>query len=122
MNSFFDHYTPGTKTHWKGHIDTKSDRRWYQKVQTFMDQSQLIYLSIDLDAFDGAFAPGVSTPAATGLSPALLIPFLKAIVQSEKLALVDIRELNPQYDQDNRTAKLGANLLFRIVDAIMNKS
>lgn len=93
-----------------------------EKVQTFMDQSQLIYLTIDLDVFDGAYAPGVSAPAASGLSPSHVIPLLKAIVQSEKLALVDVCELNPRYDQDNRTAKLGANLLFRIVDAVMNKS
>jgi formiminoglutamase len=96
--------------------------RCLEKVRNFIDQSQLIYLTIDLDAFDSAFAPGVSAPAATGLSPAMILPVLKTIVQSEKLALVDICELNPQYDQDNRTAKLGANLLFRIVDAIMNKS
>jgi formiminoglutamase len=96
--------------------------RCLDKIRSFIDQSQLIYLTIDLDAFDGAFAPGVSAPAATGLSPAMVIPVLKTVVQSEKLALVDICELNPQYDQDKRTAKLGANLLFRIVDAVLNKS
>jgi formiminoglutamase len=93
-----------------------------QKLINFIDQSSLIYLSIDLDAFDGAFAPGVSVPAATGLSPSLIIPVLQAIVSSDKLAIVDICELNPAYDQDRRTAKLGAKLLFRIVDSLMNKS
>lgn len=93
--------------------------RCLEKLELFMDQVDLIYLTIDLDAFDGAFAPGVSAPAATGLSPSLVIPFLNAIVHSNKLALLDVCELNPNFDQDNRTAKLGANLIFRVMDLIM---
>lgn len=93
-----------------------------EKLHAFIDQCTIIYLTIDLDAFDSSFAPGVSAPAAAGLSPSMVIPFLRTIVQSEKLALVDICELNPLHDQDQRTAKLGANLLFRIVHQIMNKS
>ncbi len=90
-----------------------------EKLEVFMEQVDLIYLSIDLDAFDGAYAPGVSAPAATGLSPSLIIPFINAVIHSNKLALADVCELNPTYDQDGRTAKLGAGLLFRIVDGII---
>lgn len=86
-----------------------------QQLQDFMVKQDHIYLTIDLDAFDAAFAPGVSAPASLGLSPHMVLPWLELIATSGKLRLCDICELNPTYDIDQRTAKLGASLLYRIL-------
>ena len=40
-----------------------------------------------------------------------------AIAQTGKLALVDVVELNPTFDIDNRTAKAAARLIDDIVTA-----
>lgn len=94
---------------------TLSDASLYETLQTFIEQQDLIYLTIDLDGFDAAFAPGVSAPAVMGLLPQRVMPLLQRIASSGKLALVDVCELNPTYDVDGRTAKLGAFLLYQLL-------
>ena len=85
------------------------------QLQAFIDQQDMLYLTIDLDAFDAAFAPGVSAAAALGLWPQQILPFLEIIAKAGKLKVCDICELNPRYDIDQRTAKLGASLITRIL-------
>ncbi|MGV3540074.1 MAG: formimidoylglutamase [Rufibacter sp.] len=87
------------------------------KVQQFIARVDKVYLSIDLDVFAAAYAPGVSAPNALGLSPAIVLPLLQAIMQSGKVLSLDVVELNPTYDQDSRTAKLAASLLYHLVQA-----
>jgi len=86
-----------------------------QRLKAFIERQDYLYLTIDLDAFDAAFAPGVSAPASLGLSPQMVLPWLELIAASGKLSLCDLCELNPTYDLDQRTAKLGASLLYRIL-------
>ncbi|MEL6131968.1 MAG: formimidoylglutamase [Bacteroidota bacterium] len=84
-------------------------------IQTFLDKIDQLYLSIDLDGFDVAYAPGVSAPNVGGLVPREVFPLLRLLAQSGKLVLTDLAELNPMYDIDNRTAKLGARCLWELV-------
>ncbi len=86
-----------------------------QQLSDFIIKQDHLYLTIDLDAFDAAFAPAVSAPASLGLSPQMALPWIELIAASGKLRLCDICELNPTYDIDQRTAKLGASLLYRIL-------
>jgi len=86
------------------------------RLADFLEKQQTVYLTIDLDAFDAAYAPGVSAPASPGLSPAVVIPMLRQILASGKLALMDICELNPGFDSDGRTARLAAGLVNRMVN------
>ncbi|MFA0521546.1 arginase family protein, partial [Vibrio sp. 10N.222.55.E8] len=71
------------------------------KLQKFITDCDYLYLTIDLDVFPAATAPGVSAPAARGVSYEALAPFLEQIYQhSEKLIIADIAEYNPNYDVD----------------------
>lgn len=82
-----------------------------QKLQDYIKKFEVIYLSLDLDVLDGAFAPGVSAPCANGLSPIQVKSIIQTILQSKKVKVFDVVELNPEYDQDNRTAKLAAHFI-----------
>ncbi|KAA3437017.1 formimidoylglutamase [Rufibacter hautae] len=86
-----------------------------QKVQQFLSGVDKVYLSIDLDVFAAAYAPGVSAPTALGLPPQAILPLLQEIAGSGKLLTVDVVELNPKLDIDNRTAKLAAGLIYHLV-------
>ena len=88
------------------------------RIDFFLDYCDLIYLSIDLDVFDAAFAPGVSAPSVLGLRPTTFLPILRHILASGKVDLVDICELNPELDIDGRTAKLGARWVWEVVRAL----
>lgn len=53
----------------------------------------------DLDVFPAASAPGVSAPAARGVSIEALAPYFDQILHyKNKLMIADIAEYNPSFD------------------------
>jgi formiminoglutamase len=86
-----------------------------EQIIWFIDSVNKIYLSIDMDGFSSAFAPGVSAPSPMGFNPQIAFKVLELIVKSKKLISLDVVELNPQFDQDNATARLAARSIEYIV-------
>lgn len=86
-----------------------------EQISWFIDSVDKIYLSIDLDGFSSAFAPGVSAPSPMGFNPQIAFKVFELIVKSKKLISLDVVELNPQFDQDNATARLAARSVEYIV-------
>lgn len=84
-------------------------------VDRIIDQNEIIYMSIDLDVFSAAYAPGVSASQPLGLEPWDVIPFVRQMAASGKVISFDIAELCPRYDVDQRTAKLAANLIYEFI-------
>ena len=80
----------------------------------FLLHHDYIYLTICLDVFNEAFAPGVSASQMLGLSPWQVLPLLKYIKQSGKVVSIDIVELSPSYDVDHKTARLAAVMLAEL--------
>lgn len=76
---------------------------------------KFIYLSLCLDVFSTAFAPGVSAPQAMGVTPWKIMSLVKKLAASGKVISYDIAELSPKHDIDNRTAKLAANFVYEII-------
>lgn len=72
-----------------------------------------VYISIDMDGFDPAFAPGVSHREAGGLTPRDVI----AVIQEIEGPIVgaDVVELNPLRDPLDITAPLAAKLVKELV-------
>jgi formiminoglutamase len=79
-----------------------------EKILWFLDSVNKVYLSIDMDGFSSAFAPGVSAPSPMGFSPDIAFKVFELIASSKKLISLDVVELNPTYDQDQATARLAA--------------
>lgn len=79
-----------------------------EKIIRFLDSVNKVYLSIDLDGFSSAFAPGVSASSPLGFSPDIAFKVFDLIASSKKLISLDVVELNPKFDQDNATARLAA--------------
>ena len=72
-----------------------------------------LYLSIDLDVLDPAFAPGVGNPEAVGISSRELYDLITTL-QNKKIVAADIVELNPTYDNGS-TASMAAKLIATII-------
>lgn len=90
------------------------------KISDFLQQIDILYLTICLDVFPASAAPGVSAPCAIGVDPALVLSLIKTVKDLCKqnrvtLLMADIAEMNPQYDRDGITAKLAARLAYHIV-------
>ena len=75
-----------------------------------------VYLTVDLDAFDPAYAPGVSHPVPGGISPRQAL----ALIQEAPWRLVgmDAVEVNPSADRGDRTALLAARLLHEAMGRV----
>jgi arginase len=65
-----------------------------------------IYLSLDLDALDPEHAPGVGTPVPAGLNQRETHLACELIAETGKLIGMDLVEVNPILDVQNRTATL----------------
>lgn len=68
-----------------------------------------IYLSLDLDSLDPEHAPGVGTPVPAGLTQREAHLACEMIGETGKLIGMDIVEVNPILDVQNRTALLAAD-------------
>ena len=76
-----------------------------------------VYISIDLDGLDPAFAPGVSHPEPGGLSTREVIDIISNI--NGKVIGADIVEYNPDRDINNLTAITAAKLLKEVMGKIL---
>ena len=75
-----------------------------------------LYLSLDLDVLDPAFAPGVSHLEPGGLSTREVCSLIQAIPVGALVA-ADLVELNPVNDIRDLTARVAAKLVKEIVGA-----
>jgi formiminoglutamase len=82
-----------------------------QFVAGFLDSVDVLYLTIDLDVLPASVAPGVSAPAAYGVPLPVISAVCRQVAASGKLLHVDVAELNPKFDIDQRTAKVAARLV-----------
>lgn len=80
-----------------------------------------LYISLDMDAVNAACAPGVSSPSPFGIEPFVLREILLHLFRSEKLLSMDVAELSPALDYDNRTAGLAAGFLFTVVQYLAQR-
>jgi len=75
-----------------------------------------IYLSVDIDVLDGAFAPGSGANEPGGLTSYQLFKFVKII--APYVDVMDIVEVNPMTDLNNMTSIVASKLLY---DYIISK-
>jgi agmatinase len=67
-----------------------------------------VYVSLDLDGLDPAFAPGVSHPEPGGLSTRDIIGVVQRL--RGRVVGADVVELNPARDPDGATARVAAKI------------
>ena len=75
-----------------------------------------VYVSVDLDSVDPAFAPGVSTPVPGGLAAREILYIASTIGKSVNLGF-DVMELNPKYDSQGITAHLASLIMMNMAGA-----
>jgi formimidoylglutamase len=81
------------------------------------EESDALFLSIDIDAVTSGEAPGSSAAAPGGLRSREVIAFVREFAMSPKLIGADLSELSPPWDVQSMTAKLAARLFLEILAA-----
>ena len=89
-----------------------------QKVNAFTEAVDHVYLSIDLDGFSSEYAPGVSAASAHGFLPGFVMEMVDHIMANGKVISCDLAEMNPVFDEEERTARLAVTLIERMRAAL----
>ena len=76
------------------------------------DKVDHLYITIDMDVFDPAYAPGTGPPEPGGLTSAQVLHMVRRLCAEKHVVGIDIVELNPFVDPSNVTAFL-ANRIMR---------
>ena len=90
-----------------------------QDIVRFTKKQRKIYLTLCSDVISSAYAPGVSAPQPFGLHPEIVVKLIKTVIQSGKVISFDIAEVSPRFDEDNRTSKLAAIIVFAVINAVV---
>ncbi|MDA7950539.1 MAG: formimidoylglutamase [Pirellulaceae bacterium] len=90
-----------------------------EKVYRNMDSPQMV--TFDMDSVDQAFAPGVSAPAAVGLSKERWLRVAYCAGRSKMCSSFDLVEINPRVDIDRQTARLGALTIWKIFQGLSER-
>ncbi|MEO9307048.1 MAG: agmatinase [Nitrososphaera sp.] len=75
-----------------------------------------VYISLDMDVIDPAFAPGVSVPVPLGLGNIEVTYLLKALA-AKGMAGLDIMETCPNYDIKDRTSHLVSRIIGEVISS-----
>jgi agmatinase len=80
-------------------------------------QERPVYVSIDIDVLDPAFAPGTGTPEAGGMTSRELLQVIRGFAD---LALVgaDVVEVAPAYDHAQVTGIAAAHVIYELISAM----
>ena len=72
-----------------------------------------VYLSLDIDCLDPAFAPGTGTPEPGGMSTNQVLSVLEELADLNFVGM-DCVEVAPPYDHAELTSKAAANFVWRL--------
>jgi agmatinase len=80
-----------------------------------------VYVSVDIDVLDPAFAPGTGTPEAGGLTSRELLQVLRSFADL-RLVGVDVVEVAPAYDHAQITGIAAAHVAYELISAMAPRS
>jgi arginase len=100
------------------YIDETGMKRSMEEALEGLDENTHVHVSFDVDFLDPAIAPGVGTtvPGGPNYREAQLV--MEMIADTGLLGSLDIVELNPAFDEHNRTGILAVDL----VESLFGKS
>jgi arginase family enzyme len=82
-------------------------------------QFDAVYLSIDIDVVDPAYAPGVSYVEPCGLTSRELFYFVQRLKKLPNLKTMDLVEVSPKNDVNSMTTKLAAKLVAEFLSTTL---
>ena len=91
-------------------IDRHGIERAMREALAYLQGASFQHASVDLDAVDPMFAPGVGTRVQGGLSYREAHLALELLAESELMDSLELVEVNPILDEENRTASLAVEL------------
>jgi agmatinase len=86
-----------------------------REINEYLSDCDRIYLSLDMDAVDPSYAPGLGTPEPFGITPRDVRTVIRSL--APKAVGFDVVEIAPEYDSGAITSVLGAKLIRDFIAA-----
>ena len=98
------------------YIEEVEDRGWRAVMEDALAQAGdgPVYVSVDIDSLDPAFAPGTGTPEAGGLTMRELMGMIRTLAPLDIVG-ADMVEVSPPFDVGGLTALNGATAMFELL-------
>jgi arginase len=103
----------GVKAFTMADVDRRGMANVVDEVLTIVAEGECsVHVSFDMDGVDPQEAPGVGTPVRGGLTYRESHVLMEGVSQSGTLGSLEITEINPILDNENRTAILAVELIL----------
>jgi agmatinase len=83
-----------------------------QQIKAF--RGKPVYITLDIDSVDPAYAPGTGTPQVGGFTSIQILALVRAL-RGLNIIGCDLVEVSPPYDSSEITSLLAANLLYELL-------
>ncbi|MGX1667993.1 agmatinase [Streptomyces sp. NPDC055400] len=102
------------RTHFMAEINRDGfDTVLERAVDEALDQADHLYISLDIDVADPAFAPGTGTPEPGGLTSTNVLTAVRRLCAEVGIVGMDVVEVSPPYDDRGEITALLANRAVR---------
>jgi agmatinase len=101
-------------------VDDLGIRGVIEKVKARVEDRP-VYVSVDIDVLDPAFAPGTGTPEAGGLTSRELLAILRSFADTD-LVGADLVEVAPPYDHAEITGIAASHVAYELISAMAPRS
>lgn len=124
-NSWNDH-TDDTSQNWirfsADDMDDIGTAGIIEGIMRALGTEEPVYLSVDIDVLDPAFAPGTGTPEPGGWTTRELIRVLRGI-EGLNLVGADVVEVSPAYQgRGEETALAAAQVVYEVLSSMVKRS
>lgn len=95
---------------------------WHEieaRLQAFLAKIDVLYVTIDMDCLPAGVMPAVSAVAGKGIGLDFVERCVAVLIDSGKVKVIDMAEVNPTYDHDGAGLKVTARLLAVMVERIL---
>jgi len=96
---------------------TPVERLVDEALSRALDGTDGVWISVDIDAVDGAFAPGTNCPTVGGLTSHQLLELVWRLAQAPRVIGLDLSEVSPPLDRDGITVQLAAATILTFLAA-----
>ncbi|MEV1008762.1 agmatinase [Streptomyces sp. NPDC049881] len=102
------------RTHFMAEINRDGfDKVLERAVDEALDQADHLYISLDIDVADPAYAPGTGTPEPGGLTSINVLTAVRRLAAEVGIVGMDVVEVSPPYDDRGEITALLANRAVR---------
>jgi agmatinase len=112
----------GMRSHFMAEIDRIGFEAVLEKaIAEALDGPEYIYISLDIDVLDPAYAPATGTPEAGGLTPRELLPAIRRICHETQVVGLEVVEVAPLLDPGYTTAMYARRAILEALSGIAQR-